>query len=41
MKTADLGEKYVMKTYNRFPLTFEKERECMYMMKMVRSTLIL
>ena len=24
MKTADLGEKYVMKTYNRFPLTFEK-----------------
>ena len=23
MKTADLGEKYVMKTYNRFPLTFE------------------
>ncbi len=24
MKTADLGEKYVMKTYSRFPLTFEK-----------------
>ena len=24
MKTADLGEMYVMKTYNRFPLTFEK-----------------
>ncbi|MDO4300268.1 MAG: aspartate aminotransferase family protein [Clostridia bacterium] len=24
MKTSDLGEKYVMKTYNRFPLTFEK-----------------
>lgn len=24
MKTADLGEKYVMKTYSRFPLTFER-----------------
>ncbi len=24
MKTSDLGEKYVMKTYSRFPLTFEK-----------------
>lgn len=24
MKTADIGEKYVMKTYNRFPITFEK-----------------
>lgn len=24
MKTAELGEKYVMKTYNRFPLTFVK-----------------
>lgn len=24
MKTAELGEKYVMKTYNRFPLAFEK-----------------
>lgn len=24
MKTADLGEKYVMKTYSRFPLTFVK-----------------
>ena len=24
MKTADLGEKYVMKLTSRFPLTFEK-----------------
>ncbi len=24
MKTAELGEKYVMKTYNRFPLAFER-----------------
>lgn len=24
MKTAELGEKYVMKTYSRFPLAFEK-----------------
>ena len=24
MKTAELGEKYVMKTYSRFSLAFEK-----------------
>lgn len=36
MKTADLGEKYVMKTYSRFHLLLKKARECMYMMKMVK-----
>mgnify|MGYP000615204879 CR=1 FL=1 len=41
MKTADLGEKYVMKLTVDFHLLLKKARECMYMMKMVKSILIL